>query len=274
MPNCLGRLLFSVGLLACSQGLITNDACAAEHEVCQSASRIESARELLAEGKDFRLNASQSSVNMQDAIRKARGLNEQARKLQASQADLDQYNRDLKAFKAHVDAYRAHMQQVGRDLGHCRASEKAYAEHVRKYSLHTDQFHMPNVPPPHICEELQLSEEENAKMANQLRNDRDRLARAEAELAQSEARLNDKVAENDHADRALLNRSRLAEEEKKLSSEFAALKTELELLNTQHGVLRGKTPTASGGIGQVKGQVKDQVKGSIKDPAQNNVQGK
>ncbi len=228
---------------------------------CAQPGRAESARELLAEGKDFKLNASQTSVSMQDAIKKARGLSGQAGSLstslkKAAPGALDQYKRDLGAFSSHVGAYKAHLEQVEKELGHCKASEKAYAEHLRKYSLHTDQFHIPNVPPPHICEELQISEAENARLANQLKIDRERLAQAEMSLAESEAGLKDSLRQNQHADQALLKRSRMLEEERKLAGEFESLKTELDLLNTQHRALTGGKTTPSLGLGKVSGKVK------------------
>lgn len=228
---------------------------------CSQPGRIESARELLAEGKDFKLNASQTSVSMQDAIKKARGLSGQAGTLstnlkKAPPGALDQYKRDLGAFSSHVGAYKAHLEQVEKELGHCKSSEKAYAEHLRKYSLHTDQFHIPNIPPPHICEELQISEAENARLANQLKIDRERLAQAEMSLAESEAQLKDSLRQNQHADQALLKRSRMLEEERKLAGEFETLKTELDLLNSQHRALTGGKTTPSLGLGKVSGKVK------------------
>ena len=228
---------------------------------CSQPGRLESARELLAEGKDFKLNASQTSVSMQDAIKKARGLSGQAGTLstnlkKAPPGALDQYKRDLGAFSSHVGAYKAHLEQVEKELGHCKSSEKAYAEHLRKYSLHTDQFHIPNIPPPHICEELQISEAENARLANQLKIDRERLAQAEMSLAESEAQLKDSLRQNQHADQALLKRSRMLEEERKLAGEFETLKTELDLLNSQHRALTGGKTTPSLGLGKVSGKVK------------------
>lgn len=261
-----GTLIYIVGAVAISAGYATA-ALAQDSRVttekgkeCQPG-RCQSARELLAEGKDFKLNATQSSVSMKDAIRDAHNMNSQARKLNSGlklqPGALDQYKKDLAAFASHVSAYKAHLAQVEKDLGHCSSNEKLYAEHMRKYGLHTNKFHMPDVPPPAICEELVLSEAENARLANQLKQDRERLARVEMELADSEAQLRDSIKQNKHADDALRNRSRLAEEERRLSGEFASLKTEYDLLDTQHSALKngGVAPGALG-IGSVAGKVR------------------
>ncbi|NJL73102.1 MAG: hypothetical protein HC888_16935 [Candidatus Competibacteraceae bacterium] len=207
------------------------------------------------------MNASQTVSACRTPSRKPSVMSGQAGSLSTSLKNaapgaLDQYKRDLGTFSSHVGAYKAHLEQVEKELGHCKSSEKAYAEHLRKYSLHTDQFHIPNVPPPHICEELQISEAENARLANQLKIDRERLAQAEMSLAENEARLKDSLRQNQHADQALLKRSRMLEEERKLAGEFESLKTELDLLNTQHRALTGSKTTPSLGLGKVSGKVK------------------
>lgn len=222
--------------------------------------RVESARELIAEGKEIKLHAEQSSVSLQDAIRRARGLSKGATSLKGRLgADLpgavDQYHRDLNDFQDHVKSYRAHLEQVEKDLGHCKETEKLYQEHLKKYTLHTMNFHVPDIPPPHMCPAMQLSEGENTRLANQMKADRQRLAVSEMELAEREAQLRDSLKNDKHADEALLNRSRLTEEERKLAGEFAGLKTELELLNTQHQALLGGS-SRPGGLGRVTGVVR------------------
>lgn len=220
--------------------------------------RLQSARELLAESKDFKLNASQSSVNMQDAIRRARNLGKGATSLKGrlGAEAIDQYHKDLGDFQKHVQSYRAHLEQVEKDLGHCKETEKAYNEHLKKTKLHTTQFHLPDIPPPHLCPNMMLSEAENARLANQMKQDRERLALSEMELAEREAQLKDAVKDSANQDEALRKRNRLTEEERKLAGEFAGLKTELDLLNSQHRALLGGSTAPAVGVGNVSGKVK------------------
>ncbi len=226
---------------------------------CTQPGRVESARELIAEGKDFRLNASQSIVNMKDAIRKARGLTGGANKLtRMSAGDLQQYQADVASFRAHVSSYKAHLEEVERSIGHCKEAEKQYQEHAKKYTMHVDQYHLAPIPPPHLCPGMVISEAENNKLANQMRGDQERLARAELDLSNAEGRLVNARREDAHADAELLKRSKIVEAERNLAGEFDALKTELSLLNTQHkAMLQGgklKTPTL--GVSKVSGTVK------------------
>ncbi|MBP6746223.1 hypothetical protein KA344_13390 [bacterium] len=232
-------------------------------ELCTQPGRVESARELIAEGKDFRLNASQSTVNMRDAIRNARGLTGGANKLtKMTAAHVDQYKSDLNAFRDHVNLYRAHLDQVERDIGHCKEAEKQYKEHAKKYTMHVDQYHLPPIPPPHLCPNMMISQAENAKLAHQMQADQERLARAELDLSNAEGRLANAKRENANADGELLKRSKVVEAERNLAGEFESLKTELSLLNTQHKALLagGKLAAPTLGVSKVSGTVKGKAK--------------
>lgn len=195
--------------------------------------RVESAQMLIAEGDEFKLNASQSSVQMQDAIKRARGLAGQGRGLK----DANQYKLDVQAFNDHVNAYRAHLTQVEESIGHCKEAEAQYEEHKRKLSLHTEKFHIPEIPPPHTCPGMISAEATNDQIANQLKNDRTELYKAELDLAGTEKKLAQSLQRNNQADARLADRSRILEAERKLQGEFAALQTELGLLNIQHDQL-------------------------------------
>lgn len=253
-------------LLLCSWLLVAGNPVAAREKIitipdseCTQPGRVESARELIAESKDFKLNASQSTVNMKDAIRKARGLTGGANKLtRMSAGDLQQYQADVAAFRDHVNSYKAHLAEVERSVGHCKEAEKQYQEHAKKYTMHVDQYHLPPIPPPHLCPGMVMTEAENNKLANQLRGDQERLARAELDLSNAEGRLANASRENAHADGELLKRSKIVEAERNLAGEFDSLKTELSLLNTQHKAMLngGKLKTPSLGVSKVSGSVK------------------
>jgi len=234
---------------------------------CTQPGRVQSARELIAEGKDFRLNASQSTVDMKDAIRKARGLTGGANKLIKMKAgDIDQYKADLDAFKNHVGSYKAHLDQVEHDLGHCKETERLYQEHAKKYTMHVDQYHLPPIPPPHLCPGMRISESENTKISNQMRGDQERLARAELELSNAEGRLANARQEDAHADGELLKRSKIVDQERNLAGEFESLKTELSLLNTQHKALLsgGLLPTPQLSNAKVSGTLKNRSASKVK----------
>ena len=223
----------------------------AESEQLQPG-RVESAKWLIADGDQFKLNASQSSVQMQEAIKRARGLSGQGRGLK----DANQYKLDVQAFNDHVNAYRAHLAQVEKSLGHCKEAEAQYEEHKRKLSLHTEKYHIPEIPPPHTCPGMISAESTNDQIAHQLKNDRTELYKAEAELAGTEKKLAQTLERNNQADARLADRSRILEAERKLQGEFAALQTELGLLNIQHDQL-----VKGGNLPQLKMQ---RVSGRVK----------
>ena len=215
--------------------------------------KLESAKILLAQTEKFKLKASQFHLNANESVKKAKVLKGQADNLRAGAAD---YNANLNAFKDHALQYRAHLNKVEMQLGHCQVNEAEYKTQLKNYSLHLERFHiipdLPILPPPHICGALQLSENEARRMDGTMKDDQARLLRSEAELAAAENKLHGAIKNNARADAALLRRSKLAEEERKLAGEFAALTTEYELLKVQNDTLSGAGKAA---VSSVKGKV-------------------
>lgn len=231
----------------------------AQEECCQPG-RIESAKHLIAQSEDFKLKASQYHLNAKDTINNAKKLKGQAQNLKALSGAVNgnsakEYKANLDAFRDHVNQYRAHLEKVEKELGFCKESEAAYQAQLKEYSLHVEQFHMPNIRPPHICGRLNLSERQSSQMANSMREDQMRVARSEAQLAQAENRLDDAMQASMHSDGTLYRRSQLAEEERKLAGEFASVKTEYELLKMQHSALLGAQNVGSA-IKTVRGKLK------------------
>ncbi len=234
---------------------------AQEGESCSQPGRIESAKHIIAQAKDFKLKASQYHLNANETVDKAKKLKGEADKLKARVGAIDanapqEYKANLQAFKDHAAAYRAHLDRVEHDLGYCKASEAAYQAQLKEYSLHVDTFHMPNIRPPHICGEMGVTERQAGQMANTLRADQVRVARSEQDLASAENSLENAMQASIHADTSVYHRSRLAEEERKLAGEFAGLKTEYELLATQRNALLGNSTSTSAAIKTVHAKVK------------------
>lgn len=220
-------------------------------ECCSQSGRIESARHLISQAEDFKLKASQFHMHAESSANSAKKLQADAKKLQADANKLQalsntarrEANKDfmanLQSFKDHANQYRSHLEQVEKDLGFCKESEAQYQSQLKQYSLHVEQFHIPSIRPPHICGQLQVSESQAARMANSIREDQMRLIKSEANLAAAEGKLENAMQASMQSDAMLLKRSKLTEAERKLSGEFAALKTEYELLNIQRSALTG-----------------------------------
>lgn len=231
----------------------------AQDEECCQPGRIESAKHIIAQVEDFKLKASQYHLKANDSINESKKLKGQADRLQALTGAIDgnapnEYKANLQAFKDHATAYKAHLDKVERDLGHCHASEAAYQAQLKEYTLHAETFHMPPIKPPHICGRLDVTEHQASHMAGSLRADQMRVVSSEVALANAESKLQNSMQASMNADGQLLHRSQLAEEERKLSGEFAGLKTEYELLKIQQNALLGKAAaTASKNVhGKVK----------------------
>ena len=233
-------------------------AIAADDECCQPG-RVESARQLIAQEKKFQLNAKQYHLNAASSINNARTLKGKADKLKLQSGAIDsnspkEFKAAIDAFTDHAKLYRAHLNELERTLGYCKASEAEYKRNLKQYTLHTEKYHVESIRPPHICGELQLTTSESNSMANSMRVDAQRVNKSEVELAASEAKLKSVIDGSKHASETLAKRSKLQEEERKLAGEFAALKTEYELLEIQRTALLG-TPM-KGASKTVSGKVK------------------
>jgi len=228
-------------------------------ECCSQPGRIESAKKLLAQSENFKLKASQYHLNAKESIKDAKFLTGKADSLKARAGAVDsnspkELQSSISAFKEHAAQYKAHLDKVERELGHCHSSESEYQAHLQEYTLHTQQYHLADIKPPHICGRLQMSERDASHVANTLRSDQQRLVKSEVDLASAENNLQTSMQNSMQTDAALYHRSQLAEEERKLSGEFAGLKTEYELMQMQRDALLGHA--ASMGSKSVQGKLK------------------
>ncbi len=238
----------------------------AQDDCCQNqAGRVESAKEIIDQSKSFKLNATESSIHLKDAIQRARMLKGETNKLtgQLEKGNIDQYKKNLAAFLEHADKYKAHLAQTEQVLGHCKASEDAYKQQLSSWKNHIDSYHIRisnfdigSLRPPRVCPGMNVSVGESNQMANSMRTDAQRLILSQQALQKAEDKLNLAVQAMPGADAQVANRSRLLEHERQLSGEFASLKTELELLNTQYKTIAKVSDPKGIVVSKVQAQIK------------------
>jgi len=239
-------------------------ALAKEEECCQPG-RIESAKAIIAQEDSFKMKATQFHTDSAALIRDAAKLRGQAGKIDPNARKV--YEADLSTFRAHADAYRAHQEQVERTIGFCKAAQAEYQEMLKQFTLHTQIFHQPDVSqnpdippirPPHVCKKMNIGADDAARFNNQMRIDQIRVDQSEADLQNAEEKLATAATHNAAADAPLEAKSRVLDAERQLTGEFAALKTEYDLLHSQHDALTAagilKAPALTKVSGKIKGK--------------------
>ncbi|MCW5823807.1 MAG: hypothetical protein KIT34_13460 [Cyanobacteria bacterium TGS_CYA1] len=235
---------------------------------CCKPGRVESAKEIIDQSKNFKLNATETNIRLKDAIQRARMLKGETNKLtgELEKGHVDAYNKNLAAFMEHADKYKAHLLKTEQDYGHCKASEAAYKTQLSAWKSHIDSYHIriPNfnlgdLRPPRACPAMNTSVQESDNLVNSMRTDTQRLITSQRELQVAQARLANALQANSGQDVQVLNRSKLLEAERQLAGEFASLKTELELLNTQYkAIAKTSDPKGTVTISKVSGSIKSQ----------------
>lgn len=259
-------LIFGLAFLFCSAANAQSEPSSKEQDPCCQTGRADSAKEIIDQSKNFKLNATQSNIRLKDAIQRARMLKGETNKLttQLEAGNVDAYKKNLAAFMEHAEKYKAHLIKTEQAYGHCKASETAYKNQLTAWKSHIDAYHIriPNynlgeLRPPRVCPQMNTSVQESDGLANSMRTDTQRLMISQRELQVAQARLTNAMVANSGQDAQVLNRSKLLEAERQLSGEFASLKTELELLNTQYkAIAKTSDPRGTVAISKVSGQVK------------------
>jgi hypothetical protein len=251
-------------LSAAAIALSLNPALARKEETCCQPGRIESARAIIAQADDFKLKATQFHTDSAALIRDAAKLRGQAGKIDPDARKT--YEADLATFRQHAEAYRAHQAEVERTIGFCKAAQAEYEAMLKQFTLHTQIFHQPasqypDIPPirpPHVCKRMNIDAGDAARLNNQMRIDQLRVDQSEADLQNAEDKLANAAQRNAAADAPLQAKSKVLDAERQLTGEFAALKTEYDLLHTQHDALTAagiiKPPTLTKVSGQIKGK--------------------
>lgn len=226
------------------------------------ARRIESASKLIREFDRFSQRARKLHKNLTLEIAQATGeiseirtLRGEARKLQTMmpstplklskaqyQAALQQFNAHVNEFRLHAGAYYDSRAKFSRDIGECKTNQKQYEEYARKYQLHTEEFHIPNVTPPHVCGTLNLSSEEALRLSGTLRSDLVRAAAAEAQLQNEEQRLRAAEHVSSMHDGMVMAQAMRERREQELAAAFGRLRQEYELLTAEKSALGGRVP--------------------------------
>ncbi len=235
--------------------------------------RCESAQRLIEEGRMFIEQAGSLHKRMESQILEAHRLKGEAEILQTiapatspqklspkeKQEAQAQYRADLEKFRDHAAQYGAHARNFESEVGACRQSEANYQALVKNYQLHCEQFHLPNIPPPHICLNLDLSYGEASSLAFLLRSDRRRIAEAEQELHKEESRLARSQREAPYLESSLRNDTARQKREQDLAEEFARLKKEYDLLTIERQQLNGVSFSSGNKVirSSISGKVKN-----------------
>lgn len=262
----LNSLIFGLAFLLASAANAQSKPASTKQDSCCQPGRAESAKEIIDQSKNFKLNATQSNIRLKDAIQRARLLKGETNKLTSDlkAGHIDAYKSNLAAFLEHAEKYKSHLLKTEQDYGFCKASEAAYKNQLTAWKSHIDSYHIriPNfnlgeLRPPRVCPQMNTSVQESDSLANSMRTDTQRLIHSQRELQIAQARLTNAMVANAGQDAQVLNRSKLLEAERRLSGEFASLKTELELLNTQYkAIAKTSSPQGTVAVSKVSGQVK------------------
>jgi hypothetical protein len=268
MKNFVGTSLVAVCLLAS----VAPASLAQSQAPYDPQARIENARNLIKANEAYQKQARKLHAELQETIKVAQTLQGNATKLQLDatggslapkltgaqlKAAQAQFHTDLDRFKLHAQDYNNHLHQFQGTIGECHANEAAFQAQLNGFRMHVEQFHMPNIRPPHICGHLNLTERESALMANQMRVDEQRAVAAEGALRQTEAKLANEVAQTATLQARVMNENKRELAEQKLAQEYARLHEEYETLNIESQALSGKaTGTAVSATvhGTVKGK--------------------
>jgi hypothetical protein len=158
------------------------------------------------------------------------------------------YHSDLEQFVEHARSYRSHNQSVRHTYGECAASRAAYEKNKNSYLLHGKEFHMEDVPPPHICATMQMAMNGADGAQSNLKDNMKRMFAAQVELMKTEARLNAALQNSTAVDADVRKQHALNLQEQDLAAEFARLQEEYRQLSVEKQALsRGgvKTPVSS-----------------------------
>ena len=163
--------------------------------IAQAETDISNAKKLEGEARQYRKN-----ITIQAPLMKGKALSD-ARK---------QFNLDLKSFSDHVHKYNLHTLDVRKNYGHCKASQAAYEKMKKDLELHCNQFHMADVPPPHICVQMDVSVQEANKIQNQAKEHAIRVAQAEHDLVETEKKLQNAITARGIVDKQVMGSSAMA----------------------------------------------------------------
>lgn len=175
------------------------------------------------------------------------------------QQAMKQFNVDVEQFRVHAADYNKHLGMFRSQIGECQAAKNAFDALHKKYEMHCDAYHLNNIPPPHLCLEMNVSASEASSMANQLMSDQMRALRAEAQLNAEEGKLRELEGMQGKADTLVVKASDRARREREIAGEFGKLRQEYELLEIERKTIeasKGGKPAGPVARPYVSGQIK------------------
>lgn len=213
--------------------------------------REQQARRLIDSATQFIKTAQEHRLSSELLIAEAKKLKGQARILEKKtavppskrlspaqyKAAVAQFEGDVELFKQHAKKYNEHMNAFRRQVGECSSNQARYEAQAREYSLHSNRYHVGNIPPPHICVDLNFTESEARTVANSYLEDRKRLVQAEQELNEQERLLKRAESASLQADKTVVQQAERAQREREIAGEFAKLKQEYELIEIERKAL-------------------------------------
>ncbi|CAN5454613.1 hypothetical protein BH10CYA1_BH10CYA1_26970 [soil metagenome] len=216
--------------------------------------RSESAVEIIKKCNQFTVKAEQLIAQTDAATAKTNRLNGAAKRFgtnvaptfkrlkgaQLAQAK-QMYQSDLNQFSSHVAAYREHNSNVRHQYGECAASRAAYEKNKNSYLIHCKEFHMEDLPPPHVCVTMEQAMTNSESAAGRLKSSVKKLVESQIELMKTEGRLNAAIANSANVDKDVHKQHELNLKEQDLAVEFAQLQEEHKQLEIEK-----RTLTASG----------------------------
>ncbi|HEY9677965.1 MAG TPA: hypothetical protein V6C76_08140 [Drouetiella sp.] len=220
--------------------------------------REESAAQLIAQNAAFKQQAQQLHGSAEKSISNANRLAGEAHSLVLKagtpqfKTAVAQYSGDLALFRAHAEQYNAHLDDFRKTVGECHAGEAAYEASLKSYQLHVDMFHVPNlnsVKPPHICRNMQMSQDEATRLAYSMRNDQLRVLKAENNLNMEEQKLAQAKAAEMLNEKKAVNAAIRDKREQLLAGEFGKLKEEYDLLKVENQALGGPSSKVVAAVG-------------------------
>lgn len=227
----------------------------------KAATREQSALLLIERGQEYNASAARLIAQAQKTMQEAQHLTGSANRYEsilkpkfkpltgAKLATARQlFKSDLELFEQHAKDYREHTQQVRAQVGECEASRRAYQLNKEAYSLHCKEYHLPNLPPPHVCIVLGRTMEENISAAAKVRDNMKRMIEAETQLMQAEQRLGNAIKSTSVADQDARRQNEINLREQNLVAEFGRLQEEYRQLEVERSALRAsgvRDPVAS-----------------------------
>lgn len=147
------------------------------------------------------------------------------------------YQSDLNQFASHVAAYREHNANVRQQYGECAASRAAYEKNKNSYLIHCKEFHMEDLPPPHVCVTMEEAMSSSESAAGRLKSSVKKLVESQIELMKTEGRLNAAVANSANVDKDVRKQHELNLKEQELAVEFAQIQEEHKQLEIEKRTL-------------------------------------